>query len=557
MPSGHIFSRSWLTKRLPNATSRKNLRPDIQGLRMLAVVAVILDHLLHWPSGGFVGVDVFFVISGFLITGILLREHEKTGHISFVGFYKRRIKRIIPAATIVLIATVAAAHFAFNQARSAQTFWDAVWAFFFAANWRFASAGTDYFQATGPVSPLQHFWSLSVEEQFYFVWPWLMLAVLAIAGVRGSLVRRRTLTGIVMAVIVVATFAWSVHETSTSPTIAYFSTFSRAWELGLGALIAIASPWWSHIAHALRPILGWIGLLGILASYIIINDAMSFPAPWALLPVLSTALVIVAGTGGEQRFLFPLTNPVSFYIGNISYSLYLWHFPIVIIGAALMPDPVIYYVVSIALMIAFSVLSYHLVEIPVQRSPLLERGQGRGRQAQKESQRTAWRRWRSEFGDTYRYGGLATVTVVALVLGGIVYTQETSTVQANQARSAEEAAETGGDDGPSPSPSASAQYGPEVSAIQTALAAALRANSWPALSPTLDEAIAGPQAPDDVVLCGKVPPPPSRPARGARANAPSCWSATPPRWRTPRHSVRHPVHSMRASPPVECSDAPS
>ncbi|WP_162237669.1 acyltransferase family protein [Agreia sp. Leaf244] len=164
------------------ATKTNAFRRDIQGLRMVAVVVVIFDHLIGWPTGGFIGVDVFFVISGFLITGLLLREHDRSNTISFIGFYKRRIRRILPAATLVLVVTVVVAFVVFNVSRATQTFWDGIWSFFFAANWRFASAGTDYFQADGPVSPLQHFWSLAVEEQFYFVWPWLMLLIFILGG---------------------------------------------------------------------------------------------------------------------------------------------------------------------------------------------------------------------------------------------------------------------------------------------------------------------------------------------------------------------------------------
>jgi hypothetical protein len=222
--------------------ARKNTyRPDIQGLRMVAVVAVLLDHMIEWPSGGFVGVDVFFVISGFLITGLLLREHDRTGTISFSGFYRSRIRRIAPAAASVLIVTVTPARFAFGSARFISTAWDSMWAFLFAANWHFAALGTDYFEATGPVSPIQHFWSLAVEEQFYFVWPWLMLLIFVLAGRRGQWDKSRAgrAAGIAMIAITAASLAWALWEAANNPTWAYFSIFLRTWELGVGALIAV------------------------------------------------------------------------------------------------------------------------------------------------------------------------------------------------------------------------------------------------------------------------------------------------------------------------------
>jgi peptidoglycan/LPS O-acetylase OafA/YrhL len=498
MPSGHVFNRirgSFGTR--PNRTSP--LRADIQGLRMLAVVAVILDHLLHWPSGGFVGVDVFFVISGFLITGILIKRHEETGKISFVWFYRRRIKRIIPAATITLAITVAAGYGVFNQARATQTFWDGVWAFLFSANWHFAAAGTDYFQASGPVSPLQHFWSLSVEEQFYFVWPAVMLGVLALAALRKGDLRRRTVTGIVMALIVIGTFVWAMYESVTSPTVAYFSTFTRAWELGFGALIAIVTPWWSKIANGLRPVLGWIGFLGILVSYFVINDGMTFPAPWAALPVLATALVIVAGTGGKQRFMFPLTNPVSGYIGDISYSLYLWHFPVIVLGTALIPDPLIANLVAVVLMLILSVLSYHLIEVPIQRSPLLERQQGRTREVRRFAARDAWRDWVNKYKTTYMFGGLGAVVTLVLVLGGLNYLSFRPVAHADQPIVALPS-ET-------PTPGQTPQYGPEVTAVQADLAKAVSLSSWPQTDPTLDYVVANDMIPSGAGPCGGLTPP--------------------------------------------------
>ena len=301
-------------RRAPKVAS--GVRADVQGLRALAV-------------------DVFFVISGFLITGLLLREHERTNHISFTAFYQRRIKRIIPAATLVLLVTLATALLFFNRGRFDRTFWDAIWAFFSTANWHFAATDTDYFLADGPVSPLQHYWSLSIEEQFYFVWPWLMLAVLILAAKVG-VNRRRLVTGLVMAIIIGASFVRAMFDTQANPTLSYFSTLTRAWELGVGALIAITAPWWSQLPARMRPVLAWVGLLGIIGT-------VPFPAPWAVLPVVATALVLAAGIGGEQRFLVPLTNRVSGCLGNISYSLYLWHFPVIIFaGTLIRPSSPVY-----------------------------------------------------------------------------------------------------------------------------------------------------------------------------------------------------------------------
>jgi peptidoglycan/LPS O-acetylase OafA/YrhL len=358
---------------------KKSFRPDIQGLRAFAVIAVILDHLFAWPTGGFVGVDIFFVVSGFLITGIVLREYDKTGHISFLGFYRRRIRRILPAATLVIVVTIAAAAVLLPSGRAWQTAADGFWAFFFSANWHMALVGTDYFQLGLPPSPLQHFWSLSVEEQFYFVWPWMMLGVFAITArlgwQHGS--RRRVVLG-VFVVATLASFAWSIYETAVNPTFAYFSTFSRAWELGIGAILAALVPVVSRVLpNAVRPILGWLGLLGIVASVFLISPDLPFPGPWAALPVLSTAVLIAAGTGATGAAydwaMIPLTNRASRYVGDISYSLYLWHFPVIILLASLVPsDSLVYFGACLALMFLLAIVSYHFVENTVRDSAWLE-----------------------------------------------------------------------------------------------------------------------------------------------------------------------------------------
>lgn len=356
------------------APRQRSLRRDIQGLRALAVLLVILDHLFGWPHAGFIGVDVFFVISGFVITASLVREHDGSGKISFAGFYRRRARRILPASTLVLIATCIAAYVAFFSDRFRETVEDAAWSLFFAANWRFAITGTDYLQADGPISPLQHYWSLGIEEQFYVVWPAVMLLVLAVAAKRGLHRHSTTLAAAVLGAIVVASFAWAIIETSERAAFAYFSTFTRVWELGAGALLALLATYCARIPSVLRPILGWSGLLGILVGAFVIQSGSGFPAPWAALPTVSTVVVIAAGTGGEQRLMSPLTNEVSQYVGNISYSLYLWHFPVIVIVASMMPTGAGYYAMSLALMFFLSVVGYHLVEYPINHSTWLEPG---------------------------------------------------------------------------------------------------------------------------------------------------------------------------------------
>lgn len=357
------------------APPKQNLRADIQGLRAFAVLAVIGSHMTHWPSGGFVGVDVFFVISGFIITSQLLREKEKTGSISFGDFYQRRARRILPASLTVLVATIAASFAFLPKSRAGETLTDGIWALLFSGNWRFAVAGTDYFQEGQPPSSIQHFWSLGVEEQFYFVWPWLMLFLFWLVAKRGNTGSGRVLVGWVMVGIITTSFAWAIYETATIPAWAYFSTASRAWELGVGAFVAVIAPVLTRIPAVLRPVLAWVGLGAMVASVFTTVETPGFPAPLAALPVLAAALVIVAGTGGPVRFLWPLTNRVSGYLGDISYSLYLWHWPVVVLLVAFMPAGNLhYYLTAGTISLVLSVMSYHFIENRFRNVPKPKRG---------------------------------------------------------------------------------------------------------------------------------------------------------------------------------------
>lgn len=317
---------------------------------------------------------------------------------------------------LVLAVTVVAAWFLFAQARFASTVVDAIWSMLFAANWRFASTGSDYFQASGPVSPLQHYWSLGVEEQFYFVWPWLMLLafVIFLRGRRaGSPDGARLVAGIAIAVLSVVSFAWAMWQTAENPTVAYYSTLTRGWELGIGAGLAVLLPQLTRLPAALRPVIAWVGLAAMTASLFVIGPESPFPGPAAVLPVLGTALVIAAGSGAaEHRGLAVLTNPVSRYLGDISYSMYLWHWPIIIFGGMLLGD--LGFVDDAILIVAIvlsSVYSYHLVEDPIRRSGWLESRATRAKRTDRVRPRRAPAR--------RAWGWVSLVAVVAIFVAAI------------------------------------------------------------------------------------------------------------------------------------------
>jgi peptidoglycan/LPS O-acetylase OafA/YrhL len=346
-----------------------DFRSDLEGLRAVAVLLVISDHLLGRPFGGFIGVDVFFVLSGFLISGILLKEGERTGRVSIREFYARRIRRIMPAALLVLVTTTLAGWFVFTAGRAQETLQDAVWAGGFLANVHFADVGTDYFQEGLPPSALQHYWSLSVEEQFYVVWPvTLLLLFLAASRLRRLPVRR--VIGVVAALTTLASFAWCVRLTDTAPTDAYFSTPARAWELSLGALLAVCAAGLMRVAEPVRAAASWLGLAGIAAAALVITPETAFPGYAAALPVGATALFLAAGNprGGPGR-TFLLGSAVPQYVGRLSYSLYLWHWPCIVLAAAYWgAEGFAYYVTAAALPALLAVLSFHVVEDPVRRS---------------------------------------------------------------------------------------------------------------------------------------------------------------------------------------------
>jgi peptidoglycan/LPS O-acetylase OafA/YrhL len=368
-----VTSRSRLLRRArASEPIRASFRADIEGLRAVAVLLVFLDHLVGAPRGGFIGVDVFFVLSGFLITGLLVREAEARGRVSIEGFYVRRARRILPIALLTLLLTNVVAHAVFVGVRLRDTLTDTWWSLGFLANKHFADLGTDYFSNGRPSSPLQHFWSLAVEEQFYLVWP---LAVLLLATlVRRHPHRLRWLLLTALAPAAVASFAWNLHLTATEPTAAYFSTPGRAWELALGGLVALLGRELAGLPVGLRRALSWTGLAGIAASAFVINGSQPFPGTAALAPVVATAALVAAGDvrGGVGSTL-ALGHPVARYVGRISYSLYLWHLPAIVLAGAYFGDgSARFYLVGAGAPLVLAVLGHHLVEDPVRRSKLLE-----------------------------------------------------------------------------------------------------------------------------------------------------------------------------------------
>ncbi|MDF2506431.1 MAG: acyltransferase [Microbacterium sp.] len=307
----------------------RTFRGDIQGLRAIAVGAVVLYHAgVPFLPGGYVGVDIFFVISGFLITSHLLASLERHGRVPFASFYAKRVRRILPASFVVLLLSVAAALIWFPPLLMEEVWRGAVATALYVPNLLFALDGTNYLAESTP-SLFQHYWSLGIEEQFYLVWPLLLT-------LGWAFVKSKKALGMVLAALVVVSFVACVLLTFQLQPWAFFSLPTRAWELSVGGLVAFAL---HHRSRVLEPrtaaAAGWIGLAGLLASVFLFTSKTPFPGYCAAVPVVATALVILAGaTPSRYGPTALLSLRGMMFVGAISYSLYLVHWPALVIPQA-------------------------------------------------------------------------------------------------------------------------------------------------------------------------------------------------------------------------------
>jgi peptidoglycan/LPS O-acetylase OafA/YrhL len=351
------------------APEDRRFRPDIQGLRAVAVTLVLLFHA-HVPGvgGGYVGVDVFFVISGFVITGVLLRERVSTSSTSIPSFYARRVRRIIPAATLVIIVSVIASYAVLGPVNGTQTAGDARWASIFLINVHFASTGTNYLASQLPPSVLQNYWSLAVEEQFYLVYPTIFLAVVTLS-LRWSLRHR---LAIVLGSAVAISFTISVVQTLNNPTAAYFSPVPRVWELALGGLVAISTTGLRRMPAPIAAALSWSGLCFILLAAVSFSSSTPYPGFAVALPVVGAALVIAGGVAAPSYGVeLTLRLKPCQWLGLISYSLYLWHWPLLTIAAEHSASGTLSVWRALGwelLSVVLAVTTYRLLENPIRHS---------------------------------------------------------------------------------------------------------------------------------------------------------------------------------------------
>ena len=363
-------------KQKSGAGEKDGFRPDIEGLRGVAVSLVVLFHagLLSKAStqltGGFIGVDLFFVVSGFLITGLLIRERERTGRIGFSRFYARRVRRILPAAAVTLLITIPLANGLVTLVNRSAVMQDAASAALSVANIRFAMT-TDYFNPVS-YSPFLHFWSLGVEEQFYFIWP-ALLALVAWKWPRPG-------AAVALTVVVVVSFIASLTLTYSSTSTAFYMLPTRAWQLGAGGLLAIGSGSLDLLPKVIRSAIkqtlafaGWAALAALItAAFVIDSVATPYPGTAALIPTVAGVLLIASGTERSGPGILLRLPPIRF-LGKISYSLYLWHWPVLVLGGLFLTTPLQPWLSSgqalalAGLSIPVAFLSWALVEEPFRR----------------------------------------------------------------------------------------------------------------------------------------------------------------------------------------------
>jgi peptidoglycan/LPS O-acetylase OafA/YrhL len=351
-------------------------RPDIEGLRAVAVLAVVLYHAdVPGIRGGFVGVDVFFVISGFLITGLLWREVSTRGTVRLRDFYGARARRLLPASAAVGIFITVAAAVLLPPLQARNIIADGIASALYVSNYRFAMQGVDYLAARLPPSPFLHYWSLGVEEQFYLVWPALILAT---AWLIRRTRRRSTTTAtassraylIVLAFVTAASFALSLVMTYWVAPVAFFSLPTRAWQLTLGGLVALTAALWQRLSPRAAAITGWTGLGLIALSCTQFSSATTYPGTAALLPTLGAALVIGAGCVNPSAGCGQILGVAPMRaIGRVSYSWYLWHWPVLFMAlwaiAPVTGHKSLLALAGILLSLGLAVLTLRFIENPL------------------------------------------------------------------------------------------------------------------------------------------------------------------------------------------------
>ncbi|MCV7171855.1 acyltransferase [Mycobacterium manitobense] len=346
-------------------------RKDIEGLRALSILMIMVWHAgVPFFPGGFVSLDVFFVISGFLITQLLVQELRTTGRLKLRRFYGRRAKRLLPAPTVVFVAVAVLTIVLLPRSRWIPTAQDIIATATYSMNWRLAAESTDYFSQNSTESILEHFWSLSVEEQFYLLWPCLLAYTAARTFQRGRRAMGPALLA-AFALVGVPSFLWSVYYSVENPAKAYFVTTTRAWEFALGGALAMLTFTAWKLPKPAAIVVGWAGLVTIFAGAFYITTEFPYPGYWALIPCLGTAAIIFAGfTAGRAGPVAVLGTAPMQVVGRMSYSLYLCHWPVLMFTAAALGRPLtpVEGLITVTASAIPAYLLYRFVENPIRYS---------------------------------------------------------------------------------------------------------------------------------------------------------------------------------------------
>ena len=341
-------------------------RPDLDGLRTIAVYLVLLFHAgLGWAGGGFIGVDLFFVLSGFLVTSVILSEIESTGRLRISNFYSRRVRRLLPAALVVIVATSVAFTILWSVARRLAIVGDAQSALLYVANWHFLGQAGNYFATDIDKSPFLHFWSLSIEEQFYFVFP-VVLVLLSKTG-------RRVMLG-VLAVLFALSLASQIYWGHVDTNRAYYATDARLYQLLAGAMVSVVlRTWRPRLRGRAADAVAVTGLVGLLA----LGSGQTGLSPSYLgIGAMVVSVMLIGGlTLAEGGLLARLLGrPVPVFLGRISYGTYLWHWPVIVALTTLFStNPVVIAGFAFAISTGLAALSFEVLEMPIRKAPALNR----------------------------------------------------------------------------------------------------------------------------------------------------------------------------------------
>lgn len=344
----------------------KGERPKIkaiQGLRAISVLSVIFfDAGFSWLPGGFIGVDIFFVLSGFMVTQMIVAEIHSSERFDFRRFYAKRIRRLVPTSILVVIACISVGRHLLPAERLRGLGWDSITSALYATNYRAYFSGMNYLQPGFSPSILTHYWALAVEGQIFLIWPVLILV--------GYRLRKSAGITVALTFALIGSFVYDYLTTPSHPALAYFSTFSRAWEFAIGAVTFLYLSHFNNVPERLDPLFAWGGIIVILycTTYQSVEQYLSNTAPIPeLLAVFGTVFILIGSYNGRFLFSFLISNPLLYGIGEISYCLYLWHWPIYFLMQRVLdraPGGVLLFLYFI-LTFFFSIATFIFVERPI------------------------------------------------------------------------------------------------------------------------------------------------------------------------------------------------